>query len=246
MNTNAALYGKGVFTTIAIYDGEPFLWDKHWQRLKDHADIIGLDISGYSELEILSLINERIGNEDLINGRARITFIDGSQSSIWTSEPKKVTEFSILTAKTRPLPDRFKLSLSPYRTNSSSPLAGIKSCNYLENILAFDEAKARGFDEAVRLNERGEITGGCMSNIFWLIGERLFTPDLSTGCLAGTTRGFVLENLECAEVCASFDELKNADAVFLTSAGIGIKTVERLDNKIFDKLEHPILDLLPE
>ena len=91
------------------------------------------------------------------------------------------------------------LTVSPYRINSKSPLAGVKSCNYLENILAWEAAKAHGFDEAIRLNEKGEIASACLANVFWKKNGEIFTPPLETGCLKGTTRGYVLENLAAAE-----------------------------------------------
>ncbi|MEO6589891.1 MAG: aminotransferase class IV, partial [Pyrinomonadaceae bacterium] len=119
--------------------------------------------------------------------------------------------------------------ISPFLVNSTSPLAGVKSCDYLENIIALEEAEQRGFDEAVRLNERGEIVSACMANIFWRKSGRLFTPLLKTGCLAGTMREFVLENEDGFEIKMSLDSLENADEIFLTSAGLGICKVSEFD-----------------
>src|SRR5205085_8323098 len=141
--------------------------------------------------------------------------------------------FLIMTADLSPPQSPIRLALSPHRLNSTSPLAGIKSCNYLENLFTLEEARARGFHEAVRLNERGEVASGCMSNIFWLTEKKLYTPELSTGCLPGTTREFVLENLECKEVSAGIDVLMDAESVFLTSAGLGIVKVSEIEGKKF-------------
>jgi branched-subunit amino acid aminotransferase/4-amino-4-deoxychorismate lyase len=102
-------------------------------------------------------------------------------------------------------------------------LANIKSCNYLENLLIFDEAKKRGFDEAIRLNEEGKIASATMANIFWVNDEKIFTPSHKTGCLAGTMREFLLENFEIFEVEAELNEVIKADEIFLTSSGIGIQ-----------------------
>jgi branched-subunit amino acid aminotransferase/4-amino-4-deoxychorismate lyase len=135
--------------------------------------------------------------------------------------------------------------ISPFAVNSRSPLAGVKSCSYLENLMAIEGAKACGFDEAIRLNERGEITSACMANLFWLKGDQLFTPSLSTGCLSGTTREFVIENLDCREETADLDEMYSADSLFLTSAGIGIMQVTKLNERVFDRSNHHILELLP-
>jgi branched-subunit amino acid aminotransferase/4-amino-4-deoxychorismate lyase len=84
-----------------------------------------------------------------------------------------------------------------------------------------------------------------MANVFWLRGDQLFTPSLTTGCLAGTTREYVLENFDCREVAAAKPELLNADNVFLTSAGIGIRQVAKFEDREFTNSTHPLLDLLP-
>jgi branched-subunit amino acid aminotransferase/4-amino-4-deoxychorismate lyase len=121
----------------------------------------------------------------------------------------------------------------------------VKSCNYLENLLAKDQAKLRGFDEAIRINERSEVTSACMANLFWLNGGQLFTSSQETGCLAGTTREFILDNFNCREVTADLDELSTADSIFLTSAGIGIRQISRLDERVFEDSNHAVLELLP-
>jgi len=102
----------------------------------------------------------------------------------------------------------------------------------------------RGFGEAAQLNERGQITTACMANIFWLKDEVLYTSALTTGCLPGTTREFVLENLECNEVEAGIGELKSADEIFLTSAGTGIVQVHEFDGRPLNREPHPITGLL--
>jgi branched-subunit amino acid aminotransferase/4-amino-4-deoxychorismate lyase len=113
----------------------------------------------------------------------------------------------------------------------NSAAGGIKSCNYLEHLMSLDEAKRRGFHEAIRLNERGEVVSACMANLFWTKDGKLFTPSLRTGCLAGTTREYILENIECKEVEVGIDEINRADSIFLTSAGLGIARVREFDGK---------------
>ena len=240
------LYGKGIFTTLAIFDGNPFVWEKHWRRLTDNAAKLAIDISEYDEESVANALAEIISKNQVATGRARITFSDESPSEVWDGGGETKVGLSIITAGPRSIPDNFKLSVSPHRVNTTSPLTGIKSCNYLEHLLAFDEGRSRGFDEAIRFNERGEITSTCMANVFWSKGEKLFTPSLKTGCLAGTTREFVLENLECEEVEAEIEALTEADGIFLTSAGIGIVEVAVFEGRQLGHRDHPICDLLPK
>ncbi|MFN0280050.1 MAG: aminotransferase class IV [Pyrinomonadaceae bacterium] len=244
--TNSFLYGSGVFTTIAIYDGTPFLWNKHWRRLSHNASCVNVSIDEFSENFTKKCLSEALSENKIINGRVRITFFDETEGKIWSRENIKKTSLSIITGDLRQISDNFRLAVSPYQVNSLSPLAGIKSCNYLDKILALDDAKARGFDEAIQINERGEVASATMANVFWLKDDLLYTPSLRTGCLPGTTREFVMENLECREVETTMDELHSADAIFLTSAGLGVVQVAEFESRRFERRAHPILELLPK
>ena len=244
--TNASLYGKGIFTTIAICDSVPFLWEKHWQRLLANAETVGIYLANDTKLNVAEKLAASIKEDRIINGRVRITFFDERPSTIWPGESSNSTTLSIITGSIRDIPDNFKLTVSPYPVNSRSPLAGVKSCNYLENLMAVEDAKNRGFHEAVRLNERGEVTSAAMANLFWLKNRELFTPRLSTGCLGGTIREFVLENLDCREVEAGIEELNSADAIYLTSAGLGIVAAAEFDGRKLPNSPHRITQLLTD
>ncbi|MFN0138700.1 MAG: aminotransferase class IV [Pyrinomonadaceae bacterium] len=242
--SNASLYGKGIFTTIAIRDGEAFLWEKHWRRLTDNAVRVGIDLTEHTEQSTRDALDDAIATSGFADGRARITFSDESSSELWSNDVERRTTLSIIVAERRVVPEPFRLTVSPYPVNSRSPLAGVKSYNYLENILALGEAKARGFDEAVRVNELGSVTCAAMANIFWSKDGQLFTPSLTTGCLAGTTREYVLENFACREVAAEIDVLAEADAIFLTSAGIGVVAVAEFEGRSLVRAHHAITELL--
>jgi branched-subunit amino acid aminotransferase/4-amino-4-deoxychorismate lyase len=122
--------------------------------------------------------------------------------------------------------DGLSLAVSPYRVNTFSPLTGIKSLNYLDHVLSREEAKSRDFDEAVVLNERGEIVSATMANLFWVRNGTLHTPALSTGALAGITRECVIEIankhfIPLLEGIYEMPDLTDADEIFLTSSGVG-------------------------
>lgn len=220
------------------------MWEKHWRRLKHDAGKIGLDILSIAEADVKGVVQTEISGSGLPSGRLRITLMDGSAAGLWRDGGGSGTMLSVLAARLRSVPANFKLGVSPHRINTTSPLAGIKSCNYLEPLISFEEANKRGFAEAIRLNERGEIASACMANLFWLKGKKLFTPSLRTGCLAGTTREYVLDNLECEEVEAGIDAVANADEIFLTSAGIGILQVAEFNGRPLQQNGHPITRVL--
>lgn len=240
----AALYGKSVFTTVAVYDSKPFLWEKHWRRLKAHAEKVGVDLSAFSEEETKDSLLEIIAENNLNEARARLTFFDETPSRIWQAASTRKTSFSIQTADARRVPENFRLTVSPFAVNSKSLLAGVKSGNYLENILTLDDAKSKNFDEAVRLNERGEIASAAMANVFWTKNGKIYTPDFETGCLAGTMRELICENFSVAQTKANLAVLDEADEIFLTSAGIGVVQINEFQGRKLRGQPHELTKVL--
>ena len=242
---NISLYGKGVFTTVLLSNSELFLWEKHWERLINDAGKLGIDISGFDEPSVKDSVSKAVGESGLAKGRVRIAFLDASPSRMWGGSGNSQASLSILVAERRRLPQVYKLTASAFQINTTSPLAGIKSCNYLEPLLAFEEAEKSGSDEAIRLNQRGEVASACMANVHWLTDGRLYTPSLKTGCLAGTTREYVLANLECEEVEAGIDSLRTADGIFLSSAGVGVVRAAEFEGRKLQHGDHPIMRIVP-
>ena len=115
-----------------------------------------------------------------------------------------------------------------------SPLAGLKTTNYLEYLLAWEEARARDFDDAVMLNERGEVAGATLANLFWTRDGTLYTPSLACGAMAGTTRACVMRlaaalSIPVVEGMYELAHLTEADEIFLTSAGRGVAAITTFD-----------------
>lgn len=235
--SSAMLYGRGVFTTVAIYNGKPFLWPDHWRRLKDHAHRLNIDSTGLNEDNVGEAIRKLVAVNQVKRGRARVILLARSGRDVWKTKktsPLK-TDLLIMTGEPQKIPlAGMSLAVSPYRFNTLSPLVGIRSLNYLEQVLSWEEAQAREFDEAVMLNERGEIVSATMANIFWARDGNLHTPTLSTGALAGITRAAVIElaNKQFIPVIEGVYELADlaeADEIFLTSASLGVALVTTFD-----------------
>lgn len=233
----AALYGRGVFTTLAIYHHHPFLYSSHWARLIEHAARAKVDASEFEEAAVRNLLARLIEANKVKNGRARITLLATTEQGLWKvkgTETRK-TELLIMTGEPHAAgDDGLALTVSPFRVNTLSPLTGIKSVNYLEHILAWEEARARDFDEAVALNERGEVVSATLANIFWVTDGTIHTPSLATGALAGTTRASVAQlaselSIPLVEGVYDLSDLGDADEIFLTSAGQGISIVTTFD-----------------
>ena len=235
--SSAMLYGRGVFTTVAIYNGKPFLWPRHWQRLADHAARLSVDCGDANERNIGAALEKLVAVNQVQSGRARVILLARSGRDVWRTkkESGRKTDLLIMTGEPQKIPPAgMSLAVSPHRFNTFSPLAGIRSLNYLEQVLSWEEAQAREFDEAVMLNERGEIVSATMANLFWVKDGTLHTPALSTGAVAGITRGAVIELAEkqfipVIEGVYELGDLTEADEIFLTSASLGVALVTTFD-----------------
>jgi branched-chain amino acid aminotransferase len=235
--SSAMLYGRGVFTTVAIYKGKPFCWPAHWQRLADHAGRLSIDCGEVDERVVGAALQKLVAVNGVKRGRARVVLLARSGRDVW--KPKKEvarqTDLLIMTSEPQKVPAAgMSLAVSPYRGNTFSPLVGIRSLNYLDQVLSWEEARARGFDEAVVLNERGEVACATMANLFWVKDGTVHTPNLSTGAIAGITRAAVIslagkQFIPVIEGVYELGDLAEADEVFLTSASLGIALVTTFD-----------------
>ena len=130
--SSAMLYGRGVFTTVAVYNAKPFLWPEHWRRLEDHAERLNVDCSGTNERSVGEALRKLIAVNQVRNGRARVILLARSGRDVW--KPKKEgarkTDLLILTSEAQKAsPAGMSLAVSPYRFNTFSPLVGI--CDWL-------------------------------------------------------------------------------------------------------------------
>ena len=242
------LYGWGVFTTLRIYDGKPFAFDRHWKRLMVHAEKARiappLDLR-----QARRALDKLIAATSVGQGRARLTLLRGDAGS-WLVEPGRETEFLIFTSSEAPRPRAdLALTLSPYRVLSTALLAGVKQTAMLENLFALEEARSRDFNEAVLLNERGEIVSATAANIFWVQGDEVFTPSLATGCVSGITRHFIHEiterwKLHLVEGSFPVQRLLDAREVFLTSTAREVTIVSSYDAKQYSYKQARIARLI--
>jgi branched-subunit amino acid aminotransferase/4-amino-4-deoxychorismate lyase len=236
--TSAALYGHGIFTTVAIYNGRPFLWNQHWNRLLDHAYRLNINLNDIDEKTVSDKLQRLIKVNKVKKGRARITLMARSGKGPWQTglDQQRQTDLLIFTGnnKENHADQELTLTISPYRINTHSPLTGIKSLNYLDHILSWEEAQARNFNQAVRLNEKGEIASATLANIFWIKDGTLHTPSLSAGCLNGVTRSCLLDlahnmSVPVIEGIHEIAHLVDADEIILTSSGLGVGIVTTFD-----------------
>jgi branched-chain amino acid aminotransferase len=228
------LYGYALFETMRAYNGRIFLLDRHLRRLMDGALVIGL-ASVLEGIDLGRACLQTLRANRLTEARVRLTATNGSGDVLpWSEIAGKPTV--IITARPYvPFPAEtyrkgFKIGVASQRRPAQSPMARIKSNNYLINVMARMETAKHGLDEALLLNDRGLIAEGGNSNIFFVHGERLITPSLDSGILPGITRELVLElatqlDIKIIEGSIRLSDLFGFDEVFMTSSVIEIMPV---------------------
>ncbi len=92
--SSAMLYGRGVFTTLAVYNSQPFLWSKHWERLTAHAAKLAVDYTGLTEKNVGEALRKLIAVNQVEDGRARVILLARSGRDVWktktTSQRKRI------------------------------------------------------------------------------------------------------------------------------------------------------------
>src|SRR5262249_44259720 len=145
------------------------------------------------------------------------------QVGFWQSEePHPPVDLIITTAGLPEYREPVRLTLREHGRHAGSPLAGVKTISWLNNVWCVGEAQREGFDEVVLLNERGEAAECTAANIFAVKDGKVLTPPLSSGCLEGVTRGILFEiapdaGIAVAEQTLRPENLYSADEVFISS-----------------------------
>jgi branched-chain amino acid aminotransferase len=223
------LCGWGIFTTLRISRGEAFAYERHWRRLEKDAALTRIPMP-YTAAKVRVHLHEVIRANKITDGCARVYLIHNTVGFWQSDEQHPQVDLIIYTA---PLPEHrevVRLSLREHGRHSASPLAGVKSISWLNNVLAVSEAVKEGFDEVVMLNERGEVAECTSANIFAVKDGKVLTPPLNSGCLEGVTRGILMEiapetGIPVVEQALSPEDLYSADEVFISSTNRNLISV---------------------
>lgn len=244
------LYGEGIYETIRTYNGEPFLFDRHMQRLRASAALIRLDVP-LSDDEYLQRTMATMGAAGLgrtADGRiaeAYIRILHTRGVGELTYDPAATPTPSVVII-VKPLPvvaerlveSGVKVCIVDVVRNhpqSVSPL--IKSNNLLNNALAMQQALRKGGVEAVLRNYRGELSECSQANLFIVKDGIVRTPPLDAGILAGITRAFVLEiapsvGIRTEEAVLRDEDLLTADEAFFTSTTKELMPIVQVDDHV--------------
>jgi aminodeoxychorismate lyase len=226
------LYGDGLFETIRLYNGEPFLWQFHMARLRAGCEVLRINLP-LADHEMLAHLRELVRLNDLPNAAARIALTRGVGPRGYS--PRGADRPTLLIALFPPTrrPESYRAIIASIRLPSNDPLAAFKHGNKLRQVLARAEADDAGVDEALLLNDRDQVVEGTSTNLFWIEADSLCTPPLE-GILPGTTRLHLLQlaarlTIPTREKSISLPELLARDGVFVTSCGIEVMEISEIN-----------------
>jgi len=244
------LYGDGVFETMRLIEGLPQDWDEHWRRLCQGCSVLKIHCSRDNVEAGVSEVAERIRN-----GVLRVTVSRGESPRGLLPHPDSRPTVVVVGQDEDPYPsDLYERGihacLISFPRNPHSPLVRIKSLNCLENILGRMEAAAAGAQEGLFCNIWGEVAEGTTSNVFFVIKERIVTPSLDCGLLAGIMRAKVISlakelGITVTEGMVLPSEFLRAEEAFLTNSLMGIMPLVSVDGRRVGKgVSGPVTDLL--
>jgi branched-chain amino acid aminotransferase len=227
--------GDGVFETLKTVNDAtvgivPFAMDRHIERLSRSAAGMGIPMVEHEEIRDALLAVCAANPELAEGGRLRITLTSGA-GPLGSERIVGAHTLVVAASPATTWPSATTLAVSPWPRNERSPLAGLKSTSYAENVLALARAKALGAGEALLLNLAGEICEGTGSNIFLVSAGRIRTAPQAGGCLAGITRALLIEwcadaGIDVEQRPTPFSDLGVAEEIFLTSSTRDVHPVD--------------------
>jgi branched-chain amino acid aminotransferase len=256
LDDHGLLYGDGVFEGIRFYQGQAFRLGAHLDRLALSARALLIPLP-WSHRELETAVTEVIQASGLEAGYIRLVLTRGCgnlgldpghchQPNLFliadqvtlVAEEKRRRGLDLITASTR-------------RPGPTVLDPRIKSLNYLNNILAKQEARLAGADEALLLNPQGYVVEGTAENVFVIRDECLQTPPVSDGALDGITRGIMLEISEQlglpVHTCSLTPyDVYTAEECFLCGTGAELLPVRSLDGRRLDHSPGPITGQLQQ
>lgn len=216
-------HGRGLFETFRARGGAVYRLGEHVARLSDGARVLSIALPPALE-GLAGIVRELTERCDLADARVRLTLTAGAEGG----EPSLLIQAQPVTGYPAQLyMEGVSAVIAATRRNETSPLARVKSLNYLDNLLSREAARSAGAHEAIFLNTRGLLADGSASNVFLVRGGELLTPPVDDGALPGITRAAALDLARAAgiparEASLTEDDLRSAEEAFLTNAVGGV------------------------
>jgi branched-chain amino acid aminotransferase len=235
------LYGDGIFEGIRFYNGRVFRLEEHLDRLWDSARSICLEIP-MSKREMTEALLETVRQNDLRDGYIRLLVTRGVGNLGLNPAQCDRPSVIIIAATITLYPETMYqngltvVTVATRRTNPAALNPAVKSLNYLNNVMARIEANLAGADEALMLNDSGNVAECTADNVFVVKRGQIFTPPITAGALRGITRSVVFEiaaeiTVKITEADITRHDVFIADECFLTGTAAEIIPVIKADGR---------------
>ena len=232
------LLGDALFETLLAREGNIAFLDAHLIRLAAGANILGIPLPFSTQhlAVVCDMVLEANGLADVPRASLRVTLTRGPGPRGLVPPENPLPTLMITTAESAAPPSSLSAIIAAPRRNALSPTSRLKAAPYLDNVLAREEARGRGADEALMLDTSGHLACASAANVFLWEGDRLVTPAEECGILPGITRAAVIElaarfGIDVAEDMIEPQRLVYADGVFLTNSLIGIVPLSRVETR---------------
>jgi branched-chain amino acid aminotransferase len=236
------LVGDGVFETLRVYDGVPFAWRRHHERLAHSAHGIGLEVPASTTLRHAA--DAVLDANELGDGRLRVT-VTGGEAPLGSERGDAEPTVIVAASDLAPPAAQADVVTVPWARNEHSAIVGLKTISYAENVRALAYAREHGAIEAVFPNTRGDLCEATGSNVFLVFQGVLHTPPAEAGCLLGVTRALVLElatalGIPVEEAALPLDALHRCDEAFLSSTTREVQPIARVDGTALPAVCGPV------
>lgn len=225
--------GWGVFSTIRIAEGVLFAFERHWDRMRRDAKRLRVPFPADPEWMHARLM--RLVEANCATDATMRVVVVRNRGGMWQG-PGIDCDFDLIafTSEMAHWPAVVRLGVKPAARYSQSEFSSTKMMSWAQNLIYYEEARERGFDEYVLLNERGEIAECTSANIFAVFGSTVCTPPLSSGCLPGVTRALLLNEIKApgyttVERPLPPADLEKADQVLISSTTRDLLVVESIE-----------------
>ena len=218
-------HGVGLFETMRLKARQLFFFHRHWRRMQQSAQQLGLELACDPQA-VIDSIRALVDTDQLEDACIKLALIEDVDAS------------SHLYVYARPCssaPDSIALYYSPdYPINAHARLVGHKTHNYMEHRILHDRARKLGYFDQIRVNTDGAIAETTLGNVFLVQGGSVVTPAEETGLLPGVVRRLVLSQPSLkVQIDGALDaeDLYQAEAVFLTNSAVGILPVHAIGSR---------------
>lgn len=254
VHDHGLLYGDGCFEGLRFYHRHPFRLDRHLARLRRSLSALAIAIP-YSDDVLTEAVMACIASSEMQEGYLRILVTRGDGDMGLNPRNCRAPNVFIIPASLSLVSDETRCQGVSLITSSIRRAVGtgldarVKSLNYLHSVLARAEANAAGVDEAILLNQFGQVAECSAENIFITRGAKLLTPPVQDGALEGITRATLLElaaglGLEAAEQSLTGYDLYTAGECFICGSGARLIPVRLIDGRQIDPCPGPVYQAL--